>query len=109
MATEWKCRCKDCDEEFSYSHATSAAGRARGHSRPERCLDCRKHHGRENNAVAQPYFKLRPIVRGLDHTRIAAPLGRLNNKRREHTRRQARKQRQRWFLRHHSRSRYTPV
>lgn len=61
MTKEWQARCKDCGAEFGYSQASYEAGMIRGHSRPERCPDCRKHHAREIQSVGMPFYKVKPL------------------------------------------------
>ena len=84
MAKEWKVTCKDCDKEFGYSDYSYAVGSNIGHSRPERCPECRKIHNRQTGVMGLAYYDLKPI-KGTDTTNIrAGRLGALSHPSREH-------------------------
>ncbi len=84
MAKEWRVRCKDCNEEFGYSDSSYQEGAARGHSRPERCAECRKIHNRQTQTMGLAYFDLRPSA-SANTTQIRyGGLGAVSHERREH-------------------------
>jgi len=57
---QYRARCKDCGEWFSYDSAVRAAMEAAGQSAPERCPEHRRTHAREARAMAMSHFELRP-------------------------------------------------
>ena len=84
MSKEWKCKCKDCPNEFFYSDTKYEAGRVRGWSRPERCDECRATHAREINSIGQAYYKVRTLRPILDPKRLTSDLGRFEREDRPH-------------------------
>ena len=84
MGREWKCNCKDCNAEFTYSDTKYQAGLVRGHSRPERCDNCRAHHSRELQSIGQPYYVVKAIKPIGDPRRLTSDLGRFNREDRPH-------------------------
>ena len=84
MGREWKCTCKDCGAEFSYSDTKYEAGRVRGHLRPERCDKCRAQHAREIQSVGQAYYKVKALKPVGDPRRLTSDLGRFDREERPH-------------------------
>ncbi|HUW95603.1 MAG TPA: S1 RNA-binding domain-containing protein [Anaerolineae bacterium] len=84
MAKEWTVICKDCGEEFGYSDWSHQAGAERGHSRPERCADCRKGHNRQTALMGLAYFDLKPRASADTSSIHAGQLGALSHPPREH-------------------------
>lgn len=58
--TQYRARCKDCGEWFSYDAAVRASMEAVGQSAPERCPEHRRTHAREARAMAMSHFELKP-------------------------------------------------
>lgn len=84
MGREWKCMCKDCGQMFTYSDTKYEAGAALGHSRPERCDNCRAHHSRELQSIGQPYYVVKAIKPIGDPRRLTSDLGRFDREDRPH-------------------------
>lgn len=84
MGREWECICKDCNAQFTYSDTKYQAGLVRGHSRPERCDNCRAHHSRELQSIGQPYYVVKAIKPIGDPRRLNSDLGRFNREDRPH-------------------------
>lgn len=84
MGREWECICKDCNVTFTYSDTKYQAGLVRGHSRPERCDNCRAHHSRELQSIGQPYYVVKAIKSIGDPRRLTSDLGRFKREDRPH-------------------------
>jgi len=84
MAKEWTVICKDCGKEFGYSDWSYRAGAERGHSRPERCADCRKVHNRQTATMGLGYFDLKPRASADTSNVHFGELGALSHPPREH-------------------------
>ncbi len=84
MTKEWEVACKNCGKKFGYSDYSYVIGSNIGHSRPERCPECRKIHNRQTGAMGLAYYDLKPL-KGSDTTNIrAGGLGALTHPSREH-------------------------
>ena len=84
MAKEWTVICKDCGKDFGYSDSSYQAGAERGHSRPERCANCRKAHNPPTAAMGLAYFDLKPRASADTSNVHTGELGALSHPRREH-------------------------
>ena len=84
MAKEWTVACKECGKPFGYSDYSYKVGANVGHSRPERCPDCRKIHNRQTAAMGLAYYDLKPR-KGADTINLqAGHLGAITHPPREH-------------------------
>ncbi|MDR1383185.1 MAG: hypothetical protein LBJ67_04965 [Planctomycetaceae bacterium] len=84
MGREWKCICKDCGQEFSYSNTKYETGLVRGWSRPERCDNCRAQHAREIQSIGQPFYKVKTLRPITDPKKLTSDLGRFDRADRPH-------------------------
>jgi len=83
MSREWSATCKDCGSEFGYSHASLQADRQRGLSRMERCVACRKRHGREIGTMGMSHYTP-PLARPLIAPLVTGGLGAVEHPERLH-------------------------